>query len=846
MLKATLRSLFAHKIRLALTGIAIVLGVAFVAGTLVFTDTLSRTFDKFFAAVSSDVTVTKHSEFDSGENASPSTLPASVVDTVRGVPGVAKADGSILVDGVDIVNKSGDGVLGAPGAPHFGANWTDPNSTESGSVHIIQGMPPASADQVVVDAITAKNENLKVGDRLSLITPSRETPRLDATLVGVFDYKNTQGIGGATVIVFDDQTAQRLLTSPGLFSAVEVTGEPGVSDATLAGRIKQAVGNAYDVKTAAQTAADTSADIRQGLSFINTFLLVFAAIALFVGIFLILNTFSMLVAQRTRELALFRAIGASRRQVTRSVLGEAFVVGLVGATVGLGLGFGLALLLKALFAQLGLELTGAKLVFEPRTAIVAYVVGILVTMFAAYFPARRAAKIPPVAALRDDVALPESSLRLRLIMGSTLTAIGAIALGLGLAGGEIQAVGIGVLLIMIGVILLTPLIARRVVGALGTPFATVYGPAGKLAKENALRNPRRTSATASALMIGLALVAALATLGASAKKSTDALVDESMKADYTVQNSSFIGFSPRIADSLAEVRGVELVAREQYRQAKVDGKDVLVSGFDPGTVDAVLNLSFKEGSADGLQGDGLLIDDTIAKNEKLAIGDSVTVQMEAGSQPVKVTGIFKHVPFESGYMLPTALVKHLSGDQRDSFLYLKTAPGADNRPALDAAIKPFPNVELQNQQEFKDQISGNLDQLLYVMYALLALAIIIAAIGIVNTLALSVYERTREVGLLRAVGMGRRQLRRMIRIESVVISVFGALLGMALGVILGLALLAGLRDEGLDKISVPWVTPWYGSLLTFVVVAIVIGVLAAIWPARRASRLDLIEAITTE
>src|SRR5262245_46470659 len=846
MLRATLRSLFAHKIRMALTAVAIVLGVAFVAGTLIFTDTLGRTFDKFFAAVSSDVTVTKHSEFDSGENASPSTLPASVVDAVKKVPGVAKAEGSIFVDGVDIVNKGGDGVLGAPGAPHFGASWADPGSTESGSVRIVEGKPPAAADQVVVDAITAKNEKLKVGEHLSLVTPSKDTPRLDATLVGVFDYKGSQGIGGATVAVFDDQTAQRLLTGPGLFSAVEVTGEPGVSNAALAGRVKQVVGAEYDVKTAAQTAADASADIRQGLSFINTFLLVFAAIALFVGIFLMLNTFSMLVAQRTRELALLRAVGASRRQVTRSVLGEAFVVGLVGSTVGIGLGFGLALLLKALFGQLGLELTGAKLVFEPRTAIVAYVVGILVTMTAAYFPARRAAKIPPVAALRDDVALPESSLRLRLIMGSTLTAVGATALGLGLAGSKIQAVGLGVLLIMIGVILLTPLIARRVVGALGTPFAKAYGPVGKLARENALRNPRRTSATASALMIGLALVAALATLGASAKKSTDALVDESIKAGYTVQSSNFAGFSPHIADSLAGVQGVDLVAREQYRQAKVDGKDVQVSGFDPGTLDAVLNLTFKEGSADGLQGDGLLIDDNVAKSEKLAIGDPVTVQMQAGSQRARVAGIFKHVPFESGYMLPSALVKKLSGDQRDGFLYVKTASGANVRPALDAAIKPFPNVELQNQQEFKDQISGNLDQLLYVMYALLALAIIIAAIGIVNTLALSVYERTREVGLLRAVGMGRRQLRRMIRIESVVISVFGALLGMALGVILGLALLAGLRDEGLDKISVPWVTPWYGSLLTFVVVAIVIGVLAAIWPARRASRIDLIEAIRSE
>jgi putative ABC transport system permease protein len=347
-------------------------------------------------------------------------------------------------------------------------------------------------------------------------------------------------------------------------------------------------------------------------------------------------------------------------------------------------------------------------------------------------------------------------------------------------------------------------------------------------------------------MIGLALVAALATLGASAKKSTDALVDESMKAGYTVQSSSFAGFSPRIADSLAGVQGVDLIAREQYRQAKVDGKDVQISGFDPGTLDAVLNLTFKEGSAGGLQGDGILIDDTVAKSEKLAIGDPVTVQMQSGSQQAKVAGIFKHVPFESGYMLPTSLVKQLSGDQRDSFLYVKTAPGADVRPALDAAVKPYPNVELENQQEFKDQISGNLDQLLYVMYALLALAIVIAAIGIMNTLALSVYERTREVGLLRAVGLGRRQLRRMIRIESVVISVFGAVLGMALGVILGLALLAGLADEGLNKISVPWATPWYGSLVTFVFVAVVIGVLAAIWPARRASRLDVLEAITTE
>lgn len=840
MLRATVRSLLAHKIRMALTGVAIVLGVAFVAGTLVFTDTLSRTFDRFFAAVVSDVTVTKHSDLDNTD-AAPGTLPASLVDTVKTVPGVAKAEGAIFVDGVDIVNKEGDGTLGATGAPHFGANWTDPTSNESGSVHIVEGKPPVSADQVVVDAITAKSEKLKVGDRLSLVTPSKETPRLEATLVGIFDYKRSQGIGGATVTVFDNETAQRLLTGPGLFSSIEVTGDRGVSDAQLAGRIEQAVGSGYDVKTGAQTAADASSDIEEGLSFINTFLLVFAAVALFVGVFLILNTFSMLVAQRTRELALLRAVGASRRQITRSVLGEAFVVGVIGSTAGLGLGFGLALVLKALFAQLGLELTGAELVFRPRTAVVAYAVGILVTMIAAYFPARRASKIPPVAALRDDVALPESSLRRRLIAGSLLTVAGGIALGLGLTAGRIQAVGLGVLLIMVGVILLTPLIARRVVGALGAPFAKAYGAVGKLARENALRNPRRTSVTASALMIGLALVAALATLGASAKKSTDALVDDSMKAGFTVQSSSFTGFSPRIADSLAQVQGVEVVAREQYRQAKIDGRDVQVSGFDPGTLDSVLNLTFKEGSAADLQGDGMLIDDDKAKSKKLAVGDITTVQMQDGAQRVRVAGIFERVPFESGYMLPSDLVKRLSGDARDSFVYITTVPGADVRPALDAAVKPYPNVELQNQQEFKDQISAQLDQLLYVMYALLALAIVIAAVGIVNTLALSVYERTREVGLLRAVGLARRQLRRMIRLESVVISIFGAVLGMVLGVILGLAVLLGLADEGIDKLAVPW-----GQLVLFVVIAGGIGVLAALWPARRAARLDVISAITTE
>ena len=838
MVRATLRSLLAHKIRLALTGVAIVLGVAFVAGTLVFTDTLSRTFDKFFSAVVSDVAVTAHSDFEDTDT-TPATITTGLVDRVRAVPGVGKADGSIFVDGVDIFNKAGDGTLGTQGAPHFGTNWTDPNSNGSGSVRIVEGSPPAASDEIVVDAITAKDGNLRVGDKLAVSTPTN--PRVDVTLAGIFDYKEAPAIGGATVVGFDDETAQRLLTAPGKFTSIEVTGDEGVTDAALAGRIKQVVGPGYDVKTGAETAADASADIREGLSFINTFLLVFAAIALFVGIFLILNTFSMLVAQRTRELALLRAVGASRRQVTRSVLGEAFVVGVVGSTAGIGLGFGLAVLLKALFAQLGLELTGASLVFRPRTAIVAYLVGILVTMLAAYFPARRAAKIPPVAALRDDVALPAASLRWRLTVGIGVTALGAIALGTGLAGGTIQLVGVGVLLIMVGVILLTPLIARRVVGAIGTPFAKAFGPVGKLARENALRNPRRTSVTASALMIGLALVAALATLGASAKKSTDALVDDSMRAGYTIQSNSFSSFSPEIANSVAKVNGVQVVAREQYRQAKIDGKQVSVSGFDPGTLDTVLNLTFEEGSAADLQGNGMLVDDSVAKDEKLAVGDAVTVQMQEGSQQVRVAGIFEQVPFESGYMLPSPLVKRLSGDTRDDFVYVTTAAGADVRPALDAAVKPYPSVKLQDQQEFKEQISGNLNQLLYVMYALLALAIVIAAVGIVNTLALSVFERTHEVGLLRAVGLGRRQLRRMIRIESVVISVFGAVLGMVLGVVLGLAVLSGLADEGVDKVAVPW-----GQLVLFVAIAALIGVVAAMWPARRAARLDVVQAIATE
>ncbi len=845
MLKATLKGLLAHKLRLGMSAFAIILGVAFVAGTFVFTDTLNRSFTDLFRQTAPDVTVRPVDTQDQGGFTGPDsrTVPADLVGSLAGRPGVARVDGNVTDQSTFIVGRDGKVVGSGGGAPGIGITYNDgPAADGSPIVTITDGHAPAGPDQFLIDDKSAAAAGYAVGDEITLVTAGPE-PAVHGTLVGTVRFGETGNTIGATLVLMDTATAQRLyLGGQQAFTDIAVTGDGSVGNQQLRDELAGALPAGYEALDDAQLAAENQSNLEQGLSFITTFLLVFAAVALVVGTFLILNTFSIIVAQRTRELALLRALGASRRQVTRSVLTEALVVGLVGSTIGLALGFGLAVGLKALFGAIGLDLSSAGLVFQWRTAVVAYAVGVLITLLAAYLPARRAALVPPVAALRDDVAMPESSLRGRLIAGSGLAAVGAGLMVWSLSfDGGLAALGIGVLGVFVGVALLAPVIGRPIVALIAAPFPRLFGAVGQLARQNAQRNPRRTSATASALMIGLALVSAMAVLGQSTKASVDRLVASNLHADYVVSNAIGVPFSTEIADRIAAVPGVADVVPVRYGSAQLDGQDTFLTATDVTHYQDMVALTVVNGS---LQSDGLVVAQDRAAERGWQIGDQVSVTLPGGTVDLPVAAIIEPNQLAGSTIVPLAVLEQGGQTPVDSTVYVSRVPGADAgtvTAAVDAAIADLPTITAKDQAAYAAQQRAPVDQILAIVYALLGLAVVIAVLGIVNTLALSVIERTREVGLLRAVGMSRRQLRSMVRLESVAIAVLGAVLGIGLGLVFGVSIQRALVDQGVAVLDIPGL-----QLAVFVLLAALVGVLAAVWPARRAARMDVLRAITAD
>jgi putative ABC transport system permease protein len=850
MLRATFKSLAARKLRLAMSAFAIILGVAFVAGSFVFTDTLDSTFEEIFGDSNSDIVVRPtlgegdQFEFTGGDAR---TLPASLADELEDVDGVDRADGAVLSQSVFVVGADGK-VIGGSGPPGLGTNWTDAPA-EDGSIplQIVDGEEPAGPAEVVLDTATADEAGYQVGDTVTLVMPG-DPPQLRATMVGTAEFGGGDSLAGATLTLFDTTTAQDLLLGgENVYNNIAVTTDDDADVADVRASIEQSLPDDVEAKTGAEVAEESEDAISSALAFFNTFLLIFAAVALFVGIFLILNTFSILVAQRTQEMALYRALGADRRQVTRSVMLEALAVGLVGATLGLLLGLGVAQLLKVAFAAFGLDLGGAGLVLQPRTVLVAYAVGVLVTLVAAYVPARRAAKVPPVAAMRDDVVLPHSSRNLHVGAGALLTAAGAGLLAVGLFAEISQAawlVGAGVMAVFVGVALLAPVIGPPVVRVIAGSFPRLFGTVGRLARENAQRNPRRTAATASALMIGLALVAAMAVIGQSTNKSIDKALDDGLDANLVISNAVGQPFSPAVADEVAQLDGVAEVAQVRYNAAQVDGQGDFLAALDPATFSQAVDFEIVDGSGE-LGSDGVLVSEDYAEEHSVKVGDSLSVGLPAGDQDLRVTGIYGQTQLLMSQLV-VGLDTLADGGiiPADSTVYIVAEPGADLTQLereMEELTADLPTVAVKDQDAFKEEQRSQVNQLLYLVYALLGLAIIIAVLGIVNTLALSVLERTREIGLLRAVGMSRKQLRRMVRLESIVIAVLGAVLGVGLGLLFGVALQQAVSSEGLDVLSVPW-----AQLAIFVVLAGLVGVLAALWPARRAARLDVLRAITTE
>lgn len=850
MLVASLKSLLGRKVRLVMSTFAIVLGVAFVVGSLVFSDTLDRSFTALFDATVGDVVVRPAGGGGTDGVPGTVTVPAGLVDELAALPGAARADGNVAAVGVYVVGADGK-VVGGVGPPALGENFSDaPAAGGLEGLSIVEGRAPAAEGEVVLDTRTAEQAGYAVGDSVPLLTATA-TPRLEVELVGLSGFPGGGSLNGATLASFATPVAQDLfLQGEDAFSDVWVTAADGTSQEELAAQASAVLPDDVEAVTGEQAADEAASGLLEAVSFLTTFLLIFAGIALVVGAFLIVNTFSILVAQRSRELALLRALGASQRQVTGSVLLEALLLGLLGSTLGLGLGVLLALGIRAVFSRVGLDLAGQGLVFEPRTVVAAYGVGVVVTLLAALLPALRTARIAPVQAMRDDVALPESSLRARFLGGVALAVVGAGVLAAGLLTTVPRAgwwVGAGVLLVLLGVAAASPVLSRPLLLGARAAYARAFGSIGNLAGQNSLRNPRRTTATASALMIGLTLACTMAIIGDSAKASVDRAVEEGFVGDFVVSNVFAGAFSPSVADEMADVDGVAEVVRQRVVRAEVGGVGTQgVVGTDPGSL-ATLEVDVVDGETDLARGT-VLLEEGFAADERLGVGDELTVDVPAGERSWRVAGLFAENPIVFFPVLTSVATLDGAGfTPQDNLVVVDAddrldAAGRDVvQSDLEAVVADQPIVTVKDQAAFAAEQREPVDQFVLLIFALLGLALLIAVLGIVNTLALSVLERTREIGLLRAIGVTRVQLRWMVTLESVVISLLGAVLGVVLGVVFGIALMYALREEGLEVISVP-----VGQLALFLALSVLVGMLAAVLPARRAARLDVLGAIATE
>lgn len=847
MLRLTLRNLVARKVRLVMSTLAIVLGIGFLAGVLTFSHGLGATFDNIIEGSTSDALVRTEGEvsFQASGAGTTKLVEPQVVEELGELPEVAAADGS--VDGVGAYLLGEDGKLvGGTGAPTLVFNYYDSVNVAGDPILILEsGAWPDQPGEINLDESSAERGGYEIGDEVTLLLPVGEL-RKTFELVGTSNF-NGGGTAGATLALLETSEAQDVfLGGQDAFTTVALTGAEGVSQTELADAAKTVLPDGFTAVTGQKVIDESDEQIGQFLDVIGYFLIAFAVIAIVVGAFIIFNTFSILVSQRVRESALLRALGASRRQVTWSVLVEAFFMALLGSTLGLLLGLGLSRGLAAVFRAQGLDIAGEVLVLTPTTVVAAYVVGIGITMIAAWVPARRAAKVAPVAALRDDLTVQEKALgRRRILLGTLALLVGAALIGAGLIGApsaDAAWIGAGAVIWVITVAVMAPVLGHPVLVACRAAFDKVFGTTGKLAGENALRNPRRTGATASALMIGLAVVSAVGVLAASLSATNDALVDREFRSDFLVQSPSFQGFPTKIGDEMAEVDGVGTISRMQGSVALVEQDQDFVMGVDRAFAQ-IYELAMVRGTQD-ISGDQAILSESKADDLDADVGTTVPVAFPGGQTvDLEVVGIFEDTPITGGMTMPISVLEDAGLRRNDSTLSINVAEGADVgevQAALDEVVEDIPVVTVQDKEGFSELIKGQVNQLLFMIYGLLALAVIIAVIGIVNTLGLSVIERTREVGLLRAVGLSRRRLRLMITLESITIAVLGAVLGLVVGLLIGVALRQSLSDD-LTELALP-----LGSLVAFLVIAVVFGVLAAIVPAVRASRMKVLDAIATE
>jgi putative ABC transport system permease protein len=850
MLRTTIRNLVAHKFRLVATALAVMLGVAFMAGTLVLTDTIQKTFDDLFSDVyqGTDAVVRAKAAFEDPNSSfkQRGRVDASLVDTVKKVDGVRLAEGQIF-GYAQIIDKNGDAV-GDPamGAPVVGANWSNVDALNG--FDLVAGRAPRADKEVVIDKRSADDTGYKVGDSFQvLVKGGPQTVKL----AGIAKFGSADSPGGASFVLFTPDAAQRLVADPGKFDSVFVVADSGISQSEIVDRIQRVLPDGTEAVTGEKITKENQDAIRQGFSFFNQFMLVFAVVALLVGGFIIFNTFYITVAQRTRENALLRALGAKKRQVLASVLLEALAVGIIASLIGLGAGILVAAGLKALLSAFGFDVPAGGIVLTSTTVVVSLAAGIVVTLVAAISPARRAGKVPPVAAMRD-VASGSTGYgsKQRIIVGLLILGLGVAALAYGLLGSSDNAlpvVGLAVLLVFFGVTVLGRTVALPLSRVIGAPLPATRGIRGELARENAMRNPKRTATTASALMIGVGLVSFITIFAASTKTSFNNIIDSSFHGDFVITSPARFGdggLDPGLARALNQLPEVDRAGSIRAGLAEIDGSSEQLLGASPAAFDLV-DVKPIKGSPDDLATDTIAVYKNVADDKGLSIGDRVPVEFkDTGLQQLRVAMIYDENRPAGDWLIGTKTYDANYADVFDFQIFIKKTAGVDASTALAAVkdvAKSYPGAKVLDQTAYKEDQTKFVDQLLGLVYALLALAILIALLGIGNTLALSIIERTRELGVMRAVGMTRSQLRSTIRWESVIIALQGALLGLLVGVFFGWALVTALRDEGFNTLEIPVL-----SLLVIMIVAGVAGVVAALWPARRAARLDILRAVAGE
>jgi putative ABC transport system permease protein len=851
MIGVALKGLAARKVRALLTALAVVIGVSMISGTYILTDTMQKAFDGIFeSSYAQTDAVVSGKEIVKGSTSGNATVPASLLNDVRGVGEVASAGGTIAADEAnksEIVGHDGNVIGGAGGAPTFGLAY-DAANPQFSPFELKSGKWPTGPTQVVVDAGSADKGDLKVGETVKVDTLGA-TKRYEIT--GIATFGDVDSLGGATMAIFDLRTAQNLLHKQGVYDGISIEAKDGTSAAALIKAVEPLVPSSLQVVDAKAQAEEDAKDTNEGMSFIRYFFLGFGAIALFVGSFVIFNTLSITVAQRTREFATLRTLGASRKQVMRSVILEGAAIGLIASVLGLIAGFGIYKGLDALFVALGADLPKTGTVLATRTIIVALLVGTIVTLVASILPARRATRVPPIAAVREGAELPQSKLAAhsaKLAFGLVGASLAAICVGVFANVGTLGVVvllGGGIVALFFGVAMAAPRLVKPLARLVGWPGRRTGGIAGELASANAVRNPSRTASTAAALMIGLTLVTVVAVLGAGLRSSVEGAVTDQVKAGYVLNNPNDVSFGAAEGDKLAAVDGVKAVSHVRTDTALVEGKETDVTGIDPETIDHFYAFDWVRGddrTVPALGVDDALVTKSYADDQHVGVGGKLHVVSASGEKrTVSVRGIYD--PPEIDSMLGTVSITRQAFDQtfpqaKNRFTFLDADPGAEQ--ALTSTAGSFTDAELYTGAEFPRAYTKGFADFLNLLYVLLAFSVIVSLFGMVNTLVLSVFERTRELGMLRTIGMTRRQARRMIRHESVITALIGAALGLPLGV-----LLAGLVTQALSQYDVGMSIP-VETLGAFTLVAVLAGIAAAVVPARRAAKLNVLEALHYE